>query len=126
MLQKNMTNVHGCRRYGTTRTVYLIGCYAFKFPTTVSWRLFLTGLIANMNEKQFSGVYEVLCPVLFHIPGGFLTVMKRAEPLPREIFFEEDFYDNFILQMDGVKDLVENKLCSFGIVDGKIVAVDYG
>jgi len=114
-------------RYGTTRTVWLVGRYAFKVPALTEWRLFLLGLLANMQERRFSSMrHPKLCPVHWSIPGGWLLVMKRADPLTREEY--EDFcsiMDDWIDDGEFVVP-VEAKLDSFGRVDGRIVAVDYG
>lgn len=105
--------------YGVTRTVWLIGKYALKFPRLSEWRLFLLGLLANMQEALFSGTWPELCPVIWSLPGGFLVVMKRAESIS-----DEDF-DN--LDKARFKDLpVEMKSDSFGLLNGKVVIVDYG
>ncbi len=40
---------------GVTRTVFLCGRLAFKLPCMrYGWRLFLQGLLANMQEREFS------------------------------------------------------------------------
>ena len=112
-------------KHGTTRVVVLTGRYAFKLPTYVQWNLFLHGLLANMQEATFSKTgWPKLCPVRFHIPGGFLTVMDRAEPLTRDEFFNLNI-DEWTENGDYVIP-VEAKLDSFGKLNGKIVAVDYG
>lgn len=117
--------------YGTTRTVILIGGYAIKIPVFTEWRLFLSGLLANIQEVTFSRAgWPELCPVIWSIPGGWLVVMQRAEPLTREQFFAL----NYAEWIKGGKDLpkgewvipVENKQDSFGYLDGRLVAVDYG
>lgn len=110
--------------YGTTRTVLLTEKYALKFPTLKSWKLFLHGLLGNMQEKQFSSLSDLLCPVVFYVPGGFLLVMPRAKPLSYQEFFHLD-YDKFVNQDDFVLP-IENKQDSFGILNGKIVGIDYG
>lgn len=116
---------------GTHRAVYLIGSYALKFPVISEWRLFLCGLLANMQERTFSAAgWPELCPVVFAMPGGWLIVMRRAEPLTPEQFANL----NYAEWIKGGHDLakseriipVENKFDSFGNLDGKIVAVDYG
>lgn len=107
-------------KYGTTRTVLLIGNFAFKFPSCVEWRLFLQGLLANMQEKKFSGFHPDLCPVKFSIPGGFLIVMPRCKPLSR------DEYEDNLIELSDFGIPVEPKLDSVGWLNGKIVAVDYG
>lgn len=42
------------RAYGTHRTVYLVRKLAIKVPVVSDWRMFLTGLLANMQEARFS------------------------------------------------------------------------
>ena len=116
-------------KYGTTRVVYFIGKYAIKIPVIKPWRHFLRGLLANISEAQFSSVEDFtgLCPVIFSLPGGFLNVMRKAEPLPRETFEVESFYDEYLSSNNLPKGgMVEDKLDSFGILDGSVVAVDYG
>lgn len=112
-------------RYGTHRTVYLIGKYAIKRPVFVEWRLFLKGLLANMQEAQFSRTgWPELCPVVFACPGGFFIVMRRAEPLDFDTFW---LMNVSTFQNRGSYHVpVENKLDSFGVLDGRVVAVDYG
>lgn len=112
-------------KYGTTRTVLLTKNYAFKFPTFVEWRLFLKGLLGNIQETQFSPLSKQLCPVLFSIPGGFLVVMPRCKPLTLDEFSNLD-YESFIYKTPDLVLPVENKLDSFGLYEGRIVAVDYG
>lgn len=112
-------------RYGTHRTVYLIGKYAIKRPVFVEWRLFLRGLLANMQEAQFSRTgWPELCPVVFAPWGGWFIVMRRAEPLARIDFFHFNLREwadrgDYVIP-------VEDKLDSVGVLNGKIVAVDYG
>ena len=109
-------------RHGTTRTVLLIGRWAIKFPSAVEWRLFLQGLLGNLQERQFwTTKWPELCPVLFGCPGGWFLIMRRAIPLTRED------YENFKgFDCEDRIVPVEMKLDSFGWIDGKIVAVDYG
>jgi hypothetical protein len=115
-------------KFGTTRTVILIGKYALKFPrihlrANNGWSLFLRGLLGNMNESNFGRDFkEELCPVVFRLWGGFLTVMLRAEELTEEEWNNFNFYDHFKVLYP---DLCENKKSSFGKLNGRIVAVDY-
>ena len=112
-------------RRGTTRTVFLVGRWAFKVPTGRSWRLFLSGLLANMQEAEFSSTgWPELCPVRFALPGGFLVVMPRAVTLTEPM--AEDAYERLTQRPDYVVP-AENKPCSWGhLPDGRLVAVDYG
>jgi hypothetical protein len=113
-------------KQGATRYVLLTKWYAIKIPRLSEWRLCLQGLLANMQETLWwKGMkHEKLCPVLFSIPGGFLIVMPRATPLSRTEYVALDF-DDFADQEDFVIP-VEDKQDSFGILQGRIVAVDYG
>ncbi len=110
--------------FGTTRLVLLTRCYAIKLPRPTSWRLFLHGLLANMQERQFSRTgWPELCPVTLSIPGGWLIVMPRCEPYERRMADAE--YVLFTEKADYVVP-VENKPDSFGLLHGRLVAVDYG
>jgi hypothetical protein len=119
------------RSSGTTRAVYLIGRWAVKVPVLCNWDLFLRGLLGNMQEAGLSLLkWPELCPVVFACPGGWFIVMRRAEPLSSEQFFAL----NYAEWIKGGRDLpkgewlipVENKPDSFGLLNGRIVAVDYG
>ena len=111
--------------HGTTRVVFLMWSWAVKVPSIVEWRLFLCGLLANLQERKFWTMkHPKLCPILWSIPGGWLVVMRRAKPLTR---FE---FDHLALE-DWVhcEDFVvpaEIKQCSFGWINDRLVAVDYG
>lgn len=122
-----MAIVHNnCRlACGVTRTVILVGRLALKFPAVGEWRLFLLGLLANMQERQFGRAgWPELCPVLWSIPGGWLVVMARAREMTTEEFEAFDF-DRFVLGGTYVVP-VERKADSFGWLDGRVVAIDYG
>lgn len=106
---------------GITREVFLIWKYAFKIPSFRSWWLFLEGLQCNMNEISRRKLSEHFCPIIFWIPGGFLVIMKRAQATKVS--------DEMIMEFKNLNQLhcfVESKDCSFGILNGKLVAVDYG
>ena len=113
-------------RDGITREVFLIGQYAVKIPKmTYGWQKFLCGLLANMQEVTFSKAgWPELCPVVFSIPGGWLIVMKRARPLTDQEWW--GFDPNTFVEPGEYVVPAETKRDSFGILDGRIVAVDYG
>jgi hypothetical protein len=55
-------------RTGVSRDVLCIGRWALKFPKLRTWRAFLIGLLANMQERDLwkRGDWpELLCPVVF-------------------------------------------------------------
>ena len=109
---------------GSSRIVILIGNYAFKFPYIFLWQNFLFGLIANINEVRFNRLKDSrLAPVVFWIPFGLFLVMKRANPL---INFDKKLLTDFCLEKNGLVLPVELKKDSFGYINNKLVAIDYG
>lgn len=110
---------------GATRLVILTKTRAFKLPSLWSWKHFLEGLLANMQEKVFSDAkWPELCPVTFYIPGGFLSVMPRTVPLSDHEWEVFD-YSTFVDREDYVIP-AEDKRDSFGVLRGRLVAIDYG
>ena len=109
---------------GSNRWTVLAGRFAFKVPNPSSWRSLLYGLLNNMNERWTANVAEGEnhCPVQFAIPGGFLNIMPRCQPLN-----DSDWQDFESCAPDFAGALqVEQKPDSFGKLNGRIVAVDYG
>ena len=103
---------------GASRWVVLVGHWALKVPRPTGWRRFITGLLGNMDEACISRQrLPHLCPVLWAMPGGFLSVMPRAAPVNGLPWWE--VYD----LLERVE--VERKESSFGVVAGRIVCVDY-
>ena len=60
---------------GATRLVLVFKSFVVKVPTFLSWRLFLHGLLANMQEELFSGVNDCLCPVIWSDIFGFVLII---------------------------------------------------
>jgi hypothetical protein len=100
-----------------TRWVILGKKRVYKFPALWSWKLFLIGLLANMQEADFWTMKdERLCPVLFHIWGGWLVVMPRVEVCHgKKINFK---------QFKGLP--TDQKSCNVGIYNNREVLIDYG
>lgn len=119
---------------GATRFVLLTKRNAFKFPRFDSWKSFLIGLLANMQETSFNTLgCSRLCPIRFSFPGGFLVVMPRCEPLLDEEYEElvgrrgfEKWTTGDLDGDDGIVIPVEQKQSSLGWYKNRIVAVDYG
>ncbi len=110
---------------GVTRIVLLIGNVAVKIPNIRQWRLFLRGLLGNMQERLFGTSWmQGFCPIVCSDPFGFVVVMRRAIPLSDKEWAEFD-YEKFVNRAD-YKIPVENKQDSFGWVGSQIVAIDYG
>ena len=108
---------------GRNRLVILVGRWALKVPSMRCWRDFLFGLLNNLTERDRSrsGVLPAACPVLWCAPGGFVLVMPRARMLTPAEFASLD-YGTVV----GDRCSVEHKPDSFGIVDGRLVVLDYG
>jgi len=126
-------------KHGCTRFVVLTKKYAIKIPQfKYEWKHFLLGLLANMQEVAFNTMKdERLCPVIFHLWGGWLVVMPRCAPISEECFFDidvtrfwpnkdEDYHPDNTCERANYNVPVENKQDSFGYYNGKIVAIDYG
>lgn len=107
---------------GTTRIVFLVGRYAIKLPRIYSWKCFLRGLLANMDERLWykSSPKEwkmKMAPSLFCI-AGFILIQKRASPLNCDEYENLDITEYKPLPMD-------NKISNFGWLHNRIVLVDY-
>lgn len=117
-------------RYGVTREVFLTKRYAIKVPKfTYGWKQFLNGLLSNMQEREFSKTgWPELCPVVLSLPGGWLVVMRRARPLEDIEWdtFDVERFQGWTVPKAPYVIPVESKRCSFGVLDERIVAVDYG
>lgn len=115
----------GCTAVGATRFVIFAGRYVLKMPSFHSWRNFLWGLLGNMQEAQFarSGLAGI-CPVTFRIPGGLLNIMPYARPMTADEWGAFDF-EAFTDRPDYVIP-AERKPDSFGVLNGEVVAVDFG
>lgn len=114
---------------GVTRFVFLTRRYAFKVPRfwwygRFRWDTFLHGLLGNMQERAFAKAgWPELCPILWSLPGGWLVVMPRCEPLADDLTVEQ--YEAFV-EHDDYRVPAENKADSFGYYQGRLVAIDYG
>lgn len=123
-------------REGVTRIVLLVGPWALKFPRFgYGYAMGLRGLLCNLQERAIWTLgWPQLCPVLWAFPGGWLLVMRRARPLTEDEWQALDFEAfrwHRKTEIKGERMVegcvpVENKHDSFGIVDGRVVAVDYG
>jgi hypothetical protein len=110
---------------GVTRYVIMVGPWALKFPRiNYGWAMFLRGLLGNMQEAVWgrSG-WPGICPVVFAVPGGFLTVQRRVRVMTDEEFAAFDF--KAFTRRKGYRIPTERKSDSFGWLDGQVVAIDY-
>jgi hypothetical protein len=120
-----MDKLFEINKTGCHRLVFLTKNYAFKIPVLDEWRLFLRGLLANLQETTFSKAkWPELCPVKFSLPGGWLIVMPRVREMTDSEFLNFDV-ENFCRKSDRIIP-AEWKANSFGWYQGNIVAIDYG
>lgn len=102
---------------GRNRLVVLTRRYAVKFPSPRCWRDFLFGLLNNLNEAQAWRERPFYCPVLWSAPLGLAVIMPRAEVLT------DDEFQAAAIPCDH---RAERKPSSWGRLDGRLVAIDYG
>lgn len=113
-------------RAGATRLVLLTKKYAFKLPNPSGWKSFLWGLLSNLQEADLGRRgWEELCPVLFSLPGGFLVVMPRAEVCSEATMPDEETLRKLTSQPDRCVP-AEWKADSWGYLEGRLVAIDFG
>jgi hypothetical protein len=118
--------------------VFLIGSWAIKLPNLkYPWPACLWGLIHNRSEWmlwKYAGGIEggtdhrhLLCPVIWADRWGFINIMRRAKPLPKEyncpVFFQ--WLASKFKNEAGYSCPAENKMESYGLLEGEIVAIDY-
>jgi hypothetical protein len=112
--------------YGSARRVLLTKKWAFKFPNWETWQLFLCGLLANQEEAIWGRMGQAgVCPVRFSIPGGFLVVMPKCSPIPEAWQWSVEEWEEFKTRK-GYRINCECKGDSVGLLNGEVVAVDYG
>ncbi len=70
-------------KHGTTRSVILLGKYAFKIPIlNRSLKHFVKGWIGNIDERNTWNEFpnDKLCPVYFSV-FGLINVMPKTQPV---------------------------------------------
>lgn len=109
---------------GASRKVFLVGGWAIKIANWDDYKSFLHGILSNYQEYHFSNIGNPkLAKVLFRLPLYLVIIMERAAKL--EKFISREDFDEFIKEEDYLLP-VEFKQDSFGIIDGRLVAIDYG
>lgn len=119
-------------REGSYRIVFELKDYVIKIPNFLDgWRIFLKGLISNLNEQHLymSIKSPYLCPIIFYISGGWLIIMPKARAMDRATFIKNI---GLISKICGeFESQIEEKENSFGLltsplIHDRIVAIDYG
>ena len=118
-------------KIGATRIVFIFNKIVIKIPNIKEYRLFLHGILANMQEYTFykRSKREDLAKVYFISPLGLFIIMRKAKVFCNKVnhlnFLNmiEDKYKN-----DVMKDfmLSDCKVTNWGIINKKLVKIDYG
>lgn len=121
---------------GITRYVLLIGPWAIKVPRFTEFKLLLCGLLANMQERQWSGHHPALAKVHYANRYGFLLIMERVRPLSvymRKRYSDNDEFKEYLFEVfkfDDIRDLLleDAKISNWGVSlrSGRMVKIDYG
>lgn len=118
--------------HGVTRMVLIFKKYVIKIPTFREWRLFLHGLIANINEGDaFKHLKsrDDLAKVYYYNKLGLFLIMERVVVCDNDECWSlleilEEKYKN-----DGLKKFMmsDYKPSNWGRrTDGTLVKIDYG
>ncbi len=116
-------------KHGMSRRVILIGNYAIKFPRIGNGQgMFLIGLLGNYVEAdryKLSKGYSAeksLAKVVFSLPLGLCTVMRRYKLLDRKLTRQE--LDKLPFTYS---DRIDNNGANMGIDEkDNIIVLDYG
>jgi len=115
-------------KIGTSRIVFLINKYAIKIANFRNGQqLFIYGCYGNISERKYykqhskvdynDNMVEYIAPSLFCSWFGLIQIQIRAEPLTRKMSNKEfNFFRNLT---------TDNKEENFGIINNKIVCIDY-
>lgn len=117
---------------GATRIVFVFDRIVVKIPTIFDYKRFLCGLLANLEERLWSGYHADLAKVICSSRIGLYVVMERAEEVTDmtddELWkvlcdrykekAEDDFEKVFLLS--------DCKASNWGRISGRLVKIDYG
>lgn len=116
-------------RQGATRIVLLFKQIVIKLPAVTSWKLFLCGLLANIQENTFgrSGQYKELTKVHWMAPGGFLLIAERIAPVKHDGLFWVEL-EALALKSELAYEFIYSDAYprNFGYRNGQLVKLDYG
>lgn len=113
---------------GVTRSVLLIRGYALKFPRCSSFKSFVQGLLANMDESLWKNSPDDwnLCPLVYSNRYGLLNIMVRCRPVRHRGLFRVEAARLIALTPLSkewfASDLKPN---NFGYLGSKLVKLDY-
>jgi hypothetical protein len=111
---------------GATRKVFVFKRFVIKVPNTQEYRLFLHGILANFQEKLWSGYHADLARVLWCSFLSLVLVMERADVISDddslleqlEAKYADDDLKEFLLR--------DHKSSNWGYIGNRLVKIDYG
>lgn len=115
------------RTDGTTRLVVVLGGYALKFARGRRGRL-CNLFEAQTWSKATPARRMILCPVLACAPLGLVLIMPTATPLSEqeaEARREADTFPDWDYWPGNPTEPFEYKASDWGMLDGRLVALDY-
>ncbi len=118
---------------GATRRVFIFKNFVVKIPNTQEYKLFICGILANLQEKLWSGCHPDLAKVLWCSPLGLVLIMERAITLSTDelrefdwLKFKEDLEEKYKDDDLGEFMLSDTKPDNWGYVGDRLVKIDYG
>lgn len=113
---------------GATRRVFVFNKFVIKIPNTQQYDLFLSGILANLQEKLWTGSHPDLAKVHWCGFLGLVLIMEKTVPLWRDDWevFTAELEDKY--KDDELKDfmLSDCKPSNWGYVGDHLVKIDYG
>lgn len=115
---------------GTTRWVWLHGKYAIKIPSMQSWKQFLQGMLANLQERCWwkSLHHPKLAKVYYCDRLGLCLVMEKADFVmcsnPHVI--TQKSISEFFYECESAGLPVDPRPSNIGVFDGQYKLIDYG
>ncbi len=114
---------------GTTRCCFLIGNWAIKIPKIRRWKIFLRGLLANIDESWKSKhgdpfQKQSYARVLFCSWWGLFLIMERVSAL-HEHEYDKDKFSCYFRHCEPIDNKIENFGRKFVGGSTYIVLVDY-
>ena len=113
---------------GSTRMVFVFKSNVIKIPNIRNYKLFLNGILSNLQENEFSKIGRVdLAKVKYCDFLGIILVMDKAcrVNIPLNLLkktlekkYKYDYMKEFMLS--------DFKLSNWGVVGTELVKVDYG
>lgn len=120
-------------KLGATRKVFIFNNIVIKTPNMKEYRLFINGILSNLQEKEFSKIgRKDLAKVIFCDKLGLFLIMKKLNEVDVNINWIEfrnkleEIYQN---EDDNMKQfmLSDMKPSNWGYDEnGMLVKIDYG